>query len=260
MTRDSVNQLVLAYAANRRIGVRCLELLLARGLSPKILLVPPLEESETAREIVTMVPGTPVLQGREFRGQSGISVLSSLSLDFMISIHFPYVFPREVLAIPRQGTLNLHPAYLPFNRGWHTATWAILDKTQFGVTLHWVDEGLDTGDIALQESLAIEPDDTADSLYRKALDLEVVVFEKAIPMLMSGTLPRIPQGKHSTFHRRRDIEGVRDLTKQGAVAPAELVRVLRALTTNVATEAAYLREDGKKLLLRLDIKADLEDG
>lgn len=107
--------------------------------------------------------------------------------------------------------LNLHPALLPENRGWHTPSWVILNPTRFGATLHFVSEG--------QRELPVEPSDIADALYQKALDLEFEVFREAWADLACNQYRRI-----------RQPEGAR---------PGRL----RALTTNRIEEACYFEQD-----------------
>jgi methionyl-tRNA formyltransferase len=73
--------------------------------------------------------------------------------------------------------LNLHPV-LPYNKGWNTPSWAILDNTTYGATLHFMTEALDEGDIIHQKKLEIVFADTANTLYQKALELEKEVSMK----------------------------------------------------------------------------------
>ena len=95
-------------------------------------------------------------------------------------MHFPYLLRRPVLDTARAGVLNLHPSYLPYNRGWHTPTWAILDGTPAGASLHYIDESLDTGDLVCQKQAEIDPSDTAHTLYAKLKVLEVQVFTEGM--------------------------------------------------------------------------------
>ena len=129
--------------------------------------------------------------------------------------------------------LNLQPALLSENRGWHTPSWAILNQTRFGATLHFVSEGIDEGDIVHQRELPIEPSDTADALYQKALDLEFEVFREAWADLACNRYRRIrqPEGARPA-HRKKDLK-----------ASGELIRRLRALTTNRIEEACYFEQD-----------------
>lgn len=126
--------------------------------------------------------------------------------DLLLSVHWPTIFTSKTLKQFTLGALNLHNSYLPWNRGAHTCTWAIVDGTPHGATLHWLDDGIDTGDIFYQEQIPILPEDTADSLYKRTADLEVEVFRVGISHFLEGDRTRIPQQGRGSFHRKRDLE------------------------------------------------------
>ncbi len=189
-------------------------------------------------------------------------MMRDLDLDYIVGVHFPYIIPDEVLAIPRVGVTNLHPSLLPFNRGWHTPSWAILDETPAGVTLHFMDSGLDTGDIVAQVELEVRPYDTANSLYARLLDLEVSLFRESWPLLAGGDPPRRPQSKDAgTNHNRADLgtDAVRRIDLDSAEPTADILRRLRALTTNDPGEAAYFEHDGKRYRVQVTVAPDEAD-
>lgn len=232
------------YAANRSIGLECLRSLLSAGITPSALLVAEGAGASFHNEMQSLLPQTPALSGKAFRSPEGLAFLKGLKPDYLISVHFPYIIPKEILSLPRIGALNLHPAYLPFNRGWNTPTWAIVDETPYGATLHWIDEGIDTGDIALQERVDVLPTDTAHSLYQRALAAEHHMFRKAIPLLKERVLPRTPQTGIGTFHAKGDIGRIQDL--DACTDPAMAERIVRGLTTNDPDEAAYRMVNGER--------------
>jgi methionyl-tRNA formyltransferase len=219
----------ICYAANRQIGVDCLKLLLEADISPTALLLP--ENGSHNTQLQDLLPEIPVSIGRKIAPEK---VAGS---DYLISVHFPHIIPQEIIDLPKIGTLNLHPAYLPWNRGWHTPTWAIMDGTPYGATLHWIDEGVDTGPIALQQKIEVQDTDTANELYQRALAVEIAVFAEAIPMIKEGVLPQIPQEGEGTSHTKKDIQSIRELSH--TMSTEELDRRTRALTTNNPDEAAY---------------------
>jgi methionyl-tRNA formyltransferase len=197
-----------------------------------------------------------VLVGREFREPAGMDLLRSLDLDYVVGVHFPYIVPDEVLAIPRIGVLNLHPALLPYNRGWHTPSWAILDGTPIGATLHFMDSGLDTGDIVAQVELEIRPEDTAHTLYGRLNHLEVELFRQAWPLLASGSPPRQAQSAAAgSSHNRADLasDSIRRLDLEESRSVGDVLRTLRALTTNDRGEAAYFEVDGRRYTVQVNI-------
>ena len=250
------NNYKFAYAANRKIGLNCLKKLLEFEWYPSLLVVAEGKNEEFAEEMIKLLPNIPVLHGPNFRSSEGIDMMRSLSLDYFLSIHFPYLIPPDVLSIPKIGAFNLHPAFLPYNKGWHTPTWAIWENTPYGATFHWLDEGLDSGDIMIQESLDINPDDTADNLYKKVLELEEKLFAKAIPQLLSGSPQRIPQKRDGTSHVKKDIMAIQEIILNEHVNTKEFIDKLRALTTNKWSEAAYFKMNGIRYRIRVDIKIE----
>lgn len=245
----------LAFAGNRNIALRCLRGLLDFGWKPSLLLIPKSRNSDIPDQMAEFLPDVQVLKGKDFREPHGLGVLRELKPDYMISVHFPYIVPREVLAVPQIGTLNLHPALLPYNRGWHTPTWAIMESTPYGATLHWMDEGIDTGDIALQQEVSVQPDDTADSLYQRVLKAEYELFLRALPSIVSGDLPRHPQEPNSgTTHVKTDLAGVQELDLNACESVRDTLRRLRALTTSDPTERAHFRVGNQTYMATISIE------
>ncbi len=148
---------------------------------------------------------------REVLGRLGVGG----GMDLLVSVHWPLKFTQLELSKYRLGAVNLHNSYLPWNKGAHACTWAIVDQTPHGATMHWMDEGIDTGPILHQELLDVLDTDTADSLYQKTADLEVKVFEVGMKMLLAGDYAKHQQHEMGTLHKKKDFD-----------------RLVRALTTS----------------------------
>ncbi len=247
-----------AFAGDRQSAVHCLSILLEADAPPDALLVSGPDRAthdQVLREMSGLSSGR-VLVGKQFRESDGMELLKSLDLDYIIGVHFPYIVPDEVLEIPRIGVLNLHPALLPYNRGWHTPSWAILDGTPIGATLHFMDSGLDTGDIVTQIEVEAWPEDTADTLYRRLVDLEVELFRQAWPLLASGSPPRQPQSiNEGSGHNKADLasDSIRRLDLDAVKPVKEVLQTIRALTTNNVSEAAYFDVGGRRYMVQVSI-------
>ncbi len=245
-----------AFAGDRQLSVNCLRFLVDNGERPEALLVSSPARATHAEDLIELadLEGSKVIVGTGFREPHSVELLESLDLDYVIGVHFPYIVPAEVLEIPRVGVVNLHPALLPYNRGWHTPSWAILEETPIGATLHFMDRTLDTGDIILQKELAIRPGDTGHSLHSRLLDLEFEVFREAWPLLASGTPPRRPQKRdEGTSHGRADLEAMGRLDLEAMMPVGDVLRRLRAMTTNDVGEAAYFEEDDRRYRVQVTI-------
>jgi len=239
-----------AFAGDRALAVRILSYLLARGDVPAALLTSAGPGASHAGELAAMVDA-PHLQGDAFRSPQGLATLRSLDLEMVVCVHFPYLVPAEALAIPSWGWLNLHPAYLPYNRGWHTATWAILDGTPAGATLHLMSEDVDAGPIVAQAQAEVLGHDTAHSLYQRLLELEYEVFTGAWPAISSGDRSSTEQDHaRATMHRRADLsEALR------RIEPGEVTK-LRALSTSNPDEAAFFDQDGRRYRVQVRLEPD----
>jgi methionyl-tRNA formyltransferase len=95
------------------------------------------------------------------------------------------------LGIPRIGTLNAHPGILPFYRGVDCAKWAFINNefNKVGVTVHWVNEGIDTGNIVARESYSFSGNETMEMVNEHLYDLSVSLLIKVILAIQDGTIP-----------------------------------------------------------------------
>jgi methionyl-tRNA formyltransferase len=251
----------IGYAGDRDIAVWCLRFLLDQHVRPEVLLVTEPSKASHADELRRMcddLPDDRILVGAEFRGPSGVELLRSLKLDYIIGIHFPYIVPPEVLALTK-GFMNLHPAYLPYNRGWHTPSWAILEGSPIGATFHFMDAGIDSGDILHQRRLTVAPSDTANSLYARVKKLEFEVFTEAWPLLASGDFRvRAQVAGEGTTHMRKELftDPVQHIELDAPTTARALLRKLRALTTNRWDEAAYFVEEDKVYRVQVAISEE----
>ncbi|WP_432712766.1 formyltransferase family protein [Pedobacter sp.] len=245
-----------AYAGDREISVHLLEFLMAQGCAPLALLVSEGKGASHAQELVekSKLPKEVIFRGNEFKKKDAIARLKSLNLDYIIGIHFPYLVPKAVLDLPKVGVVNLHPAYLPYNKGWHTPSWAIVEGKPYGATLHFMEEALDQGDIIHQKQVTVHANDTANSLYQRALQLEEEVFKEAFAELRSLKPRRKPQAAAGTAHLKKDLEELRKIELEKTYTAVALLNKLRGLTTNDEKEAAYFEYQGKKIGVQVCFK------
>ena len=244
-----------AFAGDRQVSVNILDYLIEKGHHPLALLVVSDSKATHQKALIERVSVDVkyVFKGKEFNSEENIKALKALNLDYIIGVHFPYIIPNEVLSIPKVGFLNLHPSYLPYNKGWHTPSWAILEGTPYGATLHFMSIQLDEGDVILQKRIEIGPGDTANSLYAKVLKLEEKVFMEALPDLVSLKPNRTKQTHLGTSHTRKELKNMQKIDENKTATYGEMIDRLRALTTNDINEASYVEKDGKKYAIQIVI-------
>jgi len=139
--------------------------------------------------------GVPVHTTRDINAPQSIEWLRSLDADLFLSAAFPKLLSAQILSIPRFGALNLHGSLLPKNRGTSPVNWALLrDEPQVGLTMHFIDAGMDTGDIVFQKAIDVTDDDLPGRLADRLKDLAPPMIREALTRLAQGQpLPRIPQ-------------------------------------------------------------------
>ncbi|HEY4639182.1 MAG TPA: methionyl-tRNA formyltransferase [Candidatus Udaeobacter sp.] len=139
-------------------------------------------------------PGAPILQPAKIKDPQIIEEIRRLTPDVIVVIAYGQILPRDVLEIPRFACLNLHASLLPRWRGAAPIQAAIAaGDSETGITVMYMDEGLDTGDILLQRGVAILPDDTGGSLHDRLAQIAPEALLEALRFLAADNAPRIPQ-------------------------------------------------------------------
>ena len=137
----------------------------------------------------------PVFQPTSMRDPEVIKEYKTLEPDLNIMAFVTDIIPGEILHYPTHGSIQYHPSLLPKHRGKSAINWAVIQgEKKTGISIFWVDEGIDTGPILLQKEVEIAPDDTTGSLYfHKLFPLGVDALMEALDMINAGTAPKIAQ-------------------------------------------------------------------
>ncbi|MCB2198749.1 formyl transferase [bacterium] len=245
----------ILFLGNNRVGLETLRYLQMQGEELVGLVLHPEEMRKCGPELIetASVPGDALFQAKSLRDPDVLERIRDLKADIAVSVFFGFILKPEFINIFPQGVINLHPAYLPWNRGGYPNVWSIIDGTPAGATLHYIDPGVDTGDIILQREVEISPTDTGESLYDKLEHCCVDVFKAGWPMIHSGNAPRAPQDpSEGTSHRDRDVETVDQIDLDKQYTGRDLINLLRARTFPPHA-GAWFEENGKKVYLRLQL-------
>jgi len=114
--------------------------------------------------------------------------------DLFVSMSFNQIFRSEIINIPKYGTINCHAGKLPFYRGRNILNWVLInDEKEFGITVHFVDEGIDTGDIILQRTYPINDTDNYNTLLNVAYTECASILYDSILLFKKEEVPRIKQ-------------------------------------------------------------------
>lgn len=196
------------------VGVRCLKVLLARGVEVPLVVTHADDPREAlwfgsvaamCREsgiacIAPAAPDEPELEAR----------LKTLAPDFLFSFYYRHMLAPRLLALAKHGAFNMHGSLLPKYRGRAPVNWAVLHgESETGATLHEMVTKPDAGLIVGQTAVPILPDDTAHKVFAKVTVAAEQTLWNALPGLLAGTAPRRPNrlSEGSYFGQRRPEDG-----------------------------------------------------
>jgi methionyl-tRNA formyltransferase len=136
----------------------------------------------------------PVLSPKAVNAPESLAEIAGFAAELHVSMSYDQILREQILAMPPRGTLNCHAGALPFYRGRNPLTWALINgETEFGITVHWVDLGIDTGDIVRQIKVPISATDTYATLLKTAETLCADTLVDAVSDIHDGTDRRIVQ-------------------------------------------------------------------
>ena len=131
---------------------------------------------------------------KDVNSDAFIERLRGYDADLFVSMSFDQILRRSLYELPRLGTINCHAGKLPFYRGRNVLNWVLInDEEDFGITVHYIDEGVDTGDIILQSSYPIFETDDYGTLLEKAFSECPIILHRAVQAICAGSAKRIPQ-------------------------------------------------------------------
>lgn len=136
--------------------------------------------------------------------ESLIQEIKEIRPDVIFSVYYRKIFPSKLLKIPQLGCINIHPSLLPEYRGPVPTAWAIMNgENFFGITVHYMDKGIDTGDILVQERYEIFENETGYELYTRAMKLGTEMLKRNFyKILNKGIKPYKQSGKGSYYGKK----------------------------------------------------------
>ncbi len=146
----------------------------------------------------------------DVNSESSIEKISALRPDLIVVVNFQQILKEELIGIPQKGCINTHAALLPKYRGRAPLNWALINgETQVGVTVHFIEKGIDTGDIIIQRSIDVQEEDYIDVVIEKIGDLYPTIVNEAVDLLESGEFIGIKQdlSKGNYFGKRNPEVG-----------------------------------------------------
>ena len=223
----------IALFADDEVGLETARVFQQQGRVPSCLVLDARDRKGLNNLIVEAagVPSGRVVLAQELDSLTCMEWLRTQQIDLGVLAWWPFIIKPTLLSIPSIGFLNFHPSLLPHNRGKDPNFWTLKDQTPAGVSIHFVDEGIDTGDVAFQALLETSWEDTGESLYARSKQSLVQLFRENLPRICAGDIPRVPQSNiEGSFHKRQEIDPASRLDLDASYRGRDLLNLLRART------------------------------
>jgi methionyl-tRNA formyltransferase len=176
------------------------------------------------------------------------------AVDYGFLLWWPHILRPAILDLAINGFINTHPSMLPHNRGKHYNFWAIVEEAPFGVSLHFVQKGIDCGDVVAQERIAYGWEDTGGSLYEKSQVAICELFKKTYPLVRSGKYHRMPQDlEKGSFHWGKELEPASRVELDRTYTAKRLLNLFRARTFE-GKPACRFNDGGCEFEVRVNIR------
>jgi len=175
-------------------GEKVLQALIQKGEDVVGIFSPPDKRGE-AMKVMAEKSGISFFRPNLMKDPQVYDAYLKLKPELAILAFVTDIIPEKVVNLPSLGTICYHPSILPRHRGASAINWALIQgDTRTGLTIFWVDKGIDTGPILLQKEVEIKSDDTTGSLYfNKLFSMGVDAMVEAVELVKKGKAPRIPQ-------------------------------------------------------------------
>jgi methionyl-tRNA formyltransferase len=191
--------------------------------------------------------GLPVLQPPKVRRPEALAEIAELKADFVVVMAYGQILPKSLLELPRIACLNLHASLLPAHRGAAPIPASILaGDRETGITVMYMAEGLDTGDILLKRALPIRRRETGGSLHDRLAELAPAALADALRLLLEGRAPRVPQdSSRSSYAGKLDRDAGRINWNDSST---QLDRLVRAFNPWPSAYTTMIAGDGERRL------------
>jgi methionyl-tRNA formyltransferase len=148
-----------------------------------------------------------------------------------VLVNYPHIVNKEFIAQFPKGVINLHAGMLPNYRGRHPVVWAMINgESKIGLTVHYVDENIDAGDIILQDSIPITCNDKYDDVLKKINEEGSRLLLQAVDLIDQDKAPRTPQTEGTYYKRRTPEDSNVACIMNDNLTPRKLVGFINALS------------------------------
>ena len=193
----------IIFIGSQNMGHDCLEKLMELGIQVDAIFTFAPDQHETWEKSVDTIArknNIPLFSPEDLT----VKKIKSLNPELILVVGYRKLFPQEILDIPKFGIIGLHASILPHLRGQAPLNWAIINgDSEAGITMFFMDRGIDSGDIIAQKRTKIQDSDNITNLKQRVNGLAVELISENIISVLNGTVKRIKQPIKATYGCQR---------------------------------------------------------
>lgn len=199
-----------------------------------------------------------VIYSKDLYKEETIKFIRELNLDYIVLAWWPQIIKKPILGITKKGIVNFHPSLLPYCRGKNPNFWSIVEEVPFGVSIHFIDDGIDSGEIIFQKEIDKTWEDTGETLYNKSLINMVRLFKESYPKLLKEEFnTKKQESEKKTFHYFKELDKKCEIILEKEYKAKDLLNLIRARTFEFYP-ACYFYDEGEKYEVRININKVLD--
>jgi methionyl-tRNA formyltransferase len=246
----------IVYFANGPVALDVLRFLRAEGEEIVAIVLHDEGQRRLGDELIKESGLAPsfVFGASALRDPETIRQLLELNADIGFSALFGAILKPPVLQLFPRGVVNVHPGFLPYNRGRNAQIWAIIDGTPVGATLHYMDDGVDTGPLVERVEVSVDLSDTGESLRTKLEQACVEVTRLGWPSVQSASTPFPQNPNEGSAHRLSDVDSVNEIDLDATYRGRDLINLLRALSSPPQSRGAYFKTASGRVWVSVDMQ------
>lgn len=241
----------IVLLANDEVGLEIANYLKLQKENVVCLILHPKDRAKLSDKIKKAINVENIFYADQINSQHCLEKIKKLKPDIALSMWFGYILKEEFIKLFPCGCINLHNSYLPFNRGKYPHVWAIYNGSKYGVSIHYIDEKIDRGDILARKEIKIEPTDTAGVLYGRSLKEIVKLFIYFWPKFKKGEIKAVKQNnKIATINFAKSVEKIDFIDLNKKYSGKQLINQMRSRSFNDRTYAYFL-DKNKKIYVKI---------
>lgn len=195
---------------------------------------------------------TDVKVKKVIKNKEQIKQIEKIQPDLVVASGFKHIIPKKLINIPEKGIVNLHPSFLPYNRGAHPYIWPLINDTPAGVSIHFMTEDIDQGPIIARKKVDKQPTDNSKTLRERLMREQAELFKQSWEKILEGKSESQDIEKGSV-NRKKDLDDISNLDLGQKMSLREAINLLRGLTYGDKYLGSF-SEKGSQYYIGVEIK------